>query len=109
MKSLADDLASSINSVVIMGDGSQKLIKLANSTLSGREYNITVRKNTVLLQWANVSDVASRFLTTRINTTKFNLTLSNMTNITVDEVRLLPGDIMIWKDNGTIFMQNVQV
>jgi len=91
MKDIADGITSSINSLVLMGDGAQTTLDIANSTLTGRPYNITIRHNLVLLQWRD-SDVASRFATSDLNFTDTNGT----------EIFLQPGDLTLWNSNGTI-------
>jgi len=106
MKSVAEDLASAVNGVVIMGHGSRRLLSLPATTRSGRAYNITLRNNAVLLRWGNASDYVARFATARLNATEYNTTLPDMTNMTVREVRLLPGEIIVWNENGTVYLQN---
>lgn len=95
MKGIAEGLANTIDSVLIIGDGAQKEFHVANTTLTGRHYNITIRKNLVLLRW-NQSDYAARFATSKLNFTDMNST----------EIWLQPGDIIIWNSNGTIYLQN---
>jgi len=90
MVDAAESLAVGINSVVIMGDGSGKNITLVNTTALGAPYNITIRKNLVLLRWGS-SDYVARFSTAGLNITG---------NIT-------PGRIELTNRNGTIYVRNI--
>lgn len=89
-KDLAERITGAINSVVIMGDGAQKSITL-ESTLGGREYNLTLRANAVLVRWHGL-DQAARFSTASINGT---------------EVTLDPGEILIKNMNGIVYLEQV--
>ncbi len=91
VKGIADTLARGIDSVAIMGDGASKTLVLEKSVRSGRDYNITLKGNAVLVRTPNY-DYVSRYSTSSINGT-------NMT--------LLPGELLIRKINGTIYVQNV--
>jgi hypothetical protein len=99
MRSVADTLASGIDSVAIMGDGAQKVITLPNTTISGRPYNVTIKGNMLLLRWPG-SDCAERFATSDLELVMPDQTAANAT--------LLPGNLLITNSNGTIRLQNVR-
>jgi hypothetical protein len=102
MRSVAERLAGAIDSAVIMGDGAKKVVTLPNSTISGRQYNITLKGNALLLKWKG-SDYATRFSTSDLNMTAIDPYTLNLTNITLN-----PGNILVTNSNGTIKLQNVE-
>ncbi len=91
VKGIADTLARGIDSVAVMGEGASKTIILEKSIRSGRDYNITLKGNAVLVRTPKY-DYVSRYSTSSINGT----------NIT-----LFPGELLIQNLNGTIYVQNV--
>lgn len=89
VKDLAQDIAGELTNIAMMGDGSQKTVRLAK-TLEGAPYNITLRTDSVLIMWKD-SDYASRFPAVNLNQT---------------EINLLPGEILLRNVNGTIYVEN---
>jgi hypothetical protein len=93
MKGIADSFSHTVNSVALMGEGSQRTVLLPSTTDSGSEYNLTIRGNAVLIRWKD-KDYASRFVTSELNSSELNLT---------------PGTITMWNSQGKIFIADEEM
>ena len=91
-KDMADRVAESVNSVIMMGDGARKSITLTTTLHGGKDYNITLRPNAVLVRWSDFA-YASRFATA---------------SLSAPEIPLEPGELYLRNIDGTIYVEKVE-
>jgi hypothetical protein len=94
MKDIADTVSDKINDVLVMGNGSRSTTVVPFNTSRGTYYNLSIKGNAVLLRWGE-ADYASRFMSSGINGSNSSSTIV-----------LQPGRIILWNDNGTIYIKN---